>query len=74
MNNVLKSMVPAKGRIQKLQLFILGSAISLAPIIKGICKLAKPTNAGMIAPNTMIKPCKVVIWLKNCGSINCKPG
>ena len=41
--------------------------MSGAPIIIGISQLAKPTKAGMIAPNTMISPCSVVIWLKNSG-------
>ena len=35
--------------------------------LSGICQFAKPTNAGMIAPNTMIRPCIVVSWLKNSG-------
>ena len=43
------------------------NAMSGAPIIIGICQFAKPTNAGMIAPNTMIRPCMVVSWLKNSG-------
>ena len=38
-----------------------------APIIIGISQLAKPTKAGIIAPNTITKPCIVVIWLKNSG-------
>ena len=53
----------AKGSSQKLQLFILGSAISGAPIIIGIIQLAKPTNPGMIAPKIMISACTVTIWL-----------
>ena len=59
---------------QKLKLFILAKAMSEAPICKGIIQLAKPTKAGMIAPNTMIKPCMVVNWLKSSGFTNCKPG
>ncbi len=74
MNRVLSSIVPAKGRIQKLQLFMRGSAMSGAPIIIGICQLARPTMAGMMAPNTMISPCMVVMVLKNCGSTICRPG
>ena len=50
----------ATGRIQKLKLFILANAISDAPICNGTIQFANPTNAGMIAPNTMIKPCIVV--------------
>ena len=50
------------------------NAMSGAPIIIGICQFAKPTNAGMIAPNTMIRPCIVVSWLKNSGSTICRPG
>jgi hypothetical protein len=41
--------------------------MSGAPIIMGIIQFAKPTKAGMIAPNTMISPCRVVIWLKKSG-------
>ena len=46
----------ATGRIQKLKLFILGKAISGAPICIGIIQLAKPTKAGMTAPKTIIRP------------------
>ena len=74
MNNDDKRIKKAKGRIQKLQLFIRGNAISGAPICIGIIQLASPTNAGMTAPNTMIKPCMVVIWLKKFGSTSCNPG
>ena len=45
---------------QKLILFSLGNAISGAPIINGTCQLAKPTNAGIIAPKIIIRPCSVV--------------
>ena len=48
--------------------------MSGAPIINGTCQFAKPTNAGMIAPNTMMRPCIVVSWLKNSGRQNCSPG
>jgi hypothetical protein len=44
------------GRSQKLQLFIRANAMSGAPICSGISQFAKPTKAGMIAPNTMIRP------------------
>ena len=64
----------APGSSQKLQLFMRGRAISGAPIIIGTIQLARPTKAGMITPNTMINPCRVVIWLKNSGSTSCKPG
>jgi hypothetical protein len=74
MNKVDSSMVNAKGRIQKLQLFMRGSAMSGAPIIIGISQLANPTQAGMTAPNTMISACMVVIWLKNSGCTSCRPG
>ena len=37
--------------------------MSEAPIIIGIIQLAKPTKAGMIAPKTMIRACRVNIWL-----------
>ena len=48
--------------------------MSGAPIIIGICQFANPTNAGMIAPNTMMSPCRVVIWLKKSGLTICRPG
>ena len=48
--------------------------MSGAPIIIGICQFAKPTKAGMMAPNTMIRPCMVVNWLKKSGLKNCRPG
>ena len=51
-----------------------GSAMSGAPICIGIIQFARPTNAGMTAPNTMISACMVVIGLKNRGSTNCRPG
>ena len=64
----------AGGSSQKLKLFMRANAMSGAPICSGIIQFAKPTNAGMIAPNTMISPCIVVNWLKNSGSTNCRPG
>ncbi len=39
----------------------------------GTSQLARPTKAGMIAPNTITIPCMVVIWLKKWGSTNCNP-
>ena len=74
MNSVLSNIAKANGRIQKLQLFMRGSAMSGAPIIIGIIQLAKPTQAGITAPNTMISACMVVIWLKKSGSTSCRPG
>ena len=44
-NSVEVNRASANGRIQKLQLFIRGSAISGAPIIIGIIQLANPTKA-----------------------------
>ncbi len=67
-------MPNATGRIQNDQLFMRGNAMSGAPIIIGIIQFARPTNAGMTAPNTMISACIVVIWLKNSGCTNCRPG
>ena len=61
MNSDASNIRKAKGRIQKLQLFILGSAMSGAPIISGTIQFASPVKAGITAPNTMIKPCTVVI-------------
>ena len=69
-----KSMVNAEGSNQKLKLFILGSAISGAPICIGINQFASPTNAGMTPPKIMIKPCIVTNWLYLIGSISCNPG
>ena len=65
MNNVLASNNTPATSIQKLILFIRGNAISGAPIIIGIIQLAKPTKAGITAPNTMTKACMVVMELKN---------
>ena len=59
---------------QKLKLFMRAKAMSDAPICSGIIQFAKPTKAGMMAPNTMIRPCMVVSWLNNPGFTNCKPG
>jgi hypothetical protein len=64
----------AGGSSQKLKLFMRANAMSGAPICSGIIQFAKPTNAGMIAPNTMMTPCIVVSWLKNSGFQNCRPG
>ena len=74
MNRVEISSAKAAGSSQKLKLFILGKAMSGAPIISGIIQLASPTNAGITAPNTMISPCMVVIWLKKAGATICNPG
>jgi hypothetical protein len=74
MNRVDSNMANAKGRIQKLQLFMRGRAMSGAPIIIGISQLANPTNPGMITPKIMISACIVVMELKNWGSTNCRPG
>ena len=60
-NRVDANIKNAGGKSQKLKLFILGSAMSGAPIIMGISQLASPTKAGIIAPNTMTNPCSVVI-------------
>ena len=64
----------AGGSSQKLKLFMRANAMSGAPICSGIIQFAKPTKAGMIAPNTMMTPCIVVSWLKNSGRQNCSPG
>ena len=74
MNSVDRSSVKANGRIQKLRLFMRGSAMSGAPSCIGIIQLARPTNAGMTAPKIMTSACMVVISLKNPGSTNCSPG
>ncbi len=59
---------------QKLRLFMRAKAMSDAPICSGIIQFAKPTKAGMMAPNTMISPCMVVNWLNSSGLTNCSPG
>ena len=56
MNNDDNKIKKAKGRIQKLKLFILGKAISGAPIIIGTSQFAKPTKAGITPPKIIIKP------------------
>ncbi|KAG1242119.1 hypothetical protein G6F68_016350 [Rhizopus microsporus] len=55
-------MIAATGSNQKLKLFMRANAMSDAPICIGIIQFAKPTNAGMMAPNTMMMPCMVVNW------------
>ena len=58
------SMKKANGRIQKLKLLSLGSAMSGAPIIRETIQFARPHEGpGMTAPNTMTRPCRVTIWL-----------
>ena len=74
MKNEPTSIAPAGINSQKLKLFIRANAMSGAPICNGIIQFAKPTKAGMIAPNTMIRPCIVVNWLNSCGLTNCRPG
>ena len=74
MKNDSTSSVAANGSSQNDQLFSRANAMSGAPIIIGICQFAKPTNTGMIAPNTMMRPCMVVSWLKKSGSMYCSPG
>lgn len=68
------SRIAAGGSSQKLQLFMRAKAMSLAPIISGICQFAKPTKAGMMAPNTITRPCMVVSWLNSSGCTTCRPG
>jgi hypothetical protein len=74
MKKVASSSVNANGRIQKLQLFMRGSAMSGAPIMIGIIQLARPTKAGMMAPKIMISACMVVSSLNVAGSTSCMPG
>ena len=73
-NSVDSSSVNANGRIQKLKLFMRGSAMSGAPICSGTIQFARPTKAGMTAPKIMTSACLVVIWLKSSGSTSCRPG
>ncbi len=51
-----------------------GSAMSGAPTCIGIIQLARPTNAGMIAPKIMTSACMVVMVLNSAGSRNCSAG
>ena len=74
MKNEPTSISAAGISSQKLRLFMRANAMSGAPICSGTIQFAKPTNAGMIAPNTMIRPCIVVSWLNSCGLTNCRPG
>ena len=48
--------------------------MSGAPICSGTIQLARPTNAGITPPKIMTSACSVVIWLKNSGLTNCRPG
>src|SRR5579862_5645236 len=55
------SNMKANGRIQKLRLFMRGSAMSGAPTCKGTIQFARPTNEGITAPKIMTSACMVVI-------------
>ncbi len=68
------SSVAAGGSSQKPQLLMRGKAMSGAPIINGICQLAKPVAAGIKAAKIITSACTPINWLKNSGCINCKPG
>jgi hypothetical protein len=60
-NIEITSKARAGGNNQKDMLFILGKAMSGAPIIKGTNQLPKPPiMAGMTMKNIMISPCPVV--------------
>ena len=74
MKNEPTSIRPAGISSQKLKLFMRAKAMSAAPICSGIIQFAKPTKAGMMAPNTMIRPCMVVSWLNSSGFTSCRPG
>ncbi|KAF1061083.1 MAG: hypothetical protein GAK39_05929 [Variovorax sp.] len=74
MKNEPTSISAAGISSQKLKLFMRANAMSEAPICSGIIQFAKPTKAGMIAPNTMIRPCMVVNWLNSSGFTSCRPG
>src|SRR5450830_257718 len=50
----------AGGSSQNEKLFMRAKAMSEAPICSGIIQFAKPTKAGMMAPNTITRPCMVV--------------
>ncbi len=51
-----------------------GNAMSGAPICNGIIQFARPTKAGITPPKIITSACTVVIWLKNSGLTNCRPG
>ena len=68
------SSVKANGRIQKLKLFMRGSAMSGAPTCSGISSSPARPRPASRAPKIMNSACMVVIELKNCGSTNCRPG
>ncbi len=74
MKNEPTSIRPAGISSQKLKLFMRAKAMSEAPICSGSIQFAKPTKAGMMAPNTMIRPCMVVSWLNSSGLTICSPG
>ena len=74
MKNELTSISAAGIISQKLKLFRRAKAMSEAPICSGIIQFANPTKAGMMAPNTMIRPCMVVKELNSSGLKNCRPG
>ena len=68
------SRMAAGGSSQKPQLLMRGSAMSGAPIISGICQLAKPVAAGISAAKIITSACTPINWLKNSGCISCRPG
>ena len=68
------SRMAAGGSSQNEKLFMRAKAMSEAPTCSGTIQFAKPTKAGMIAPNTMMRPCMVVSWLKTSGWNSCSPG
>jgi len=74
MKKLATSMMAAGIISQKLKLFMRAKAMSEAPICSGSIQFAKPTKAGMMAPNTMIRPCMVVNWLNSSGLMICRPG
>ena len=48
--------------------------MSGAPIISGICQLAKPVAAGIRAAKIITRACTPISWLKNSGCRSCSPG
>src|SRR5471032_2815194 len=61
--NEVASNSAAGGSSQNEKLFMRAKAMSDAPTCSGIIQLAKPTKAGMMAPNTITRPCMVVSWM-----------
>jgi len=57
-------IIPARKAVQNDHMLMRGNAMSCAPSLSGIRKLANtPTSSGMMAKNTMKVPCIVTSWM-----------